>query len=109
MKRRKVLAMLMTAVMTFSSVAPETALRVHAEDGIVIEEVSEEDAAEEAASENEAVSADEAEENAAEEEAVSADEAAEASEENEAVSEKQQKRQKSRSFLTDSRACLPAM
>ena len=43
MKRRKVLAMLMTAVMTFTSLAPESALMVQAEDGIVIEEVSEEE------------------------------------------------------------------
>ncbi|MBQ9867767.1 MAG: S8 family serine peptidase [Lachnospiraceae bacterium] len=42
MKRRKVLAMLMTAVMTFTSVAPQTALVANAEDGeedVVVEEL----------------------------------------------------------------------
>ena len=46
MKRRKVLAMLMTAVMTFTSVAPQSAIMVQAEDSVVIESVSENEDAE---------------------------------------------------------------
>ncbi|MBP5609028.1 MAG: hypothetical protein J6X66_12295, partial [Lachnospiraceae bacterium] len=65
MKRRKVLAMLMTAVMTFTSIAPQNALLVRAEDDVVIESVSDEDADAEtsddaAVSEDTAVLADEA-------------------------------------------------
>ena len=46
MKRRKVLALLMTAVMTFTSVAPQSAIMVQAEDSVVIESVSENEDAE---------------------------------------------------------------
>ena len=77
MKRRKVLALLMSAVMTFTSVAPETALMVHAEDDVVIEEVSEEG---ETASEIGDDSSDEHDDVTTTEEAVYGNEAEEAAE-----------------------------
>ncbi len=99
MKKKKLISILMTAVLTFTSVAPQSALYANAEGDVIIEDISEEDG------EDETVSNDEAEEdtlsdNTAEEEnisenecvsgndaeSISEDEAASVSE-NEAVSE----------------------
>ncbi|MBQ9867557.1 MAG: hypothetical protein IJM34_11095, partial [Lachnospiraceae bacterium] len=73
MNKKKVLSMMMTAVLTFTSVVPQPALYANAEGDVIIEDISEEDG------EDETVSNDEAEEdslsdNTAEEESISENE-----------------------------------
>ena len=54
MNRKKVLSMMMTAVLTFTSVVPQPALYANAEGDVIIEEVSEEDPGDETVSNDEA-------------------------------------------------------
>ena len=99
MKKKKLISILMTAVLTFTSVAPQSALYANAEGDVIVEEISEEDAGDETVSNDEAEE-DTLSDNTAEEESIlenecvsgndaesiSEDEAASVSE-NEAVSE----------------------